>query len=62
MPQVWTLKPDDENTYFLSGNITATAADDHKADNPYRVWTGTLKLPSLAVSIKKLQVVKQRLA
>jgi hypothetical protein len=48
--QVWTLKPEDANTYFLAGEFTARPVTDHNPADFRWVWTGTLKLPRLELS------------
>jgi hypothetical protein len=55
---VWTLKPGDTKTYFLSGKFTVKPAADYKPVNFNWVWTGTLKLPKMEVSLRKLRDVK----
>jgi hypothetical protein len=53
-----TLKPGDPSTYFLSGDFTAKRRTDYKPADFRYVWTGTLKLPKLELSLKRLQGVK----
>lgn len=51
----WRLNAGDTATYSLSGELTIKPPADHKSDNPQRIWSGTLKLPRMEVSIKKLR-------
>jgi hypothetical protein len=51
----WALKASDTATYYLSGELTVKPPADHKSDNPQWIWSGTLKLPKMEVSIKKLR-------
>lgn len=55
IPQAWKLKADDPTTYYLSGELTIKRPDNHKTDNPRSIWSGKLKLPKMAVSIKQLR-------
>jgi len=54
----WTLKADDAATYYLSGKLTVNPPADHKSDNPQWVWSGSLTLPKMAVSMKQLRPKK----
>jgi hypothetical protein len=56
--ETWTLKAGDTASYFLSGELTVKPPADHKGDNPQWIWSGTLKLPRMEVSIKKLRAGK----
>jgi hypothetical protein len=56
--ETWTLKAGDTASYFLSGELTVKPPADHKSDNPQWIWSGTLKLPRMEVSIKKLRAGK----
>ena len=51
----WKLNAGDTATYYLSGELTVKPPADHKSDNPQGIWSGTLKLPKMEVSIKKLR-------
>ncbi len=59
IPQTWTLKPNDSNTYFLSGMFTAKPSTDYKPADFRWVWTGTLKLPKMKVSLGALRGEKK---
>lgn len=53
--ETWTLKPDDTKTYYLSGEFTAKPPPDYKPEDFRCLWTGTLKLPKLKISLPALR-------
>ena len=59
LPQTWTLEPKDTNAYFLSGVLTIKSPNDYKPTDFQWVWTGTLKLPKMKLSLETLRGVKQ---
>lgn len=54
----WRLNASDPAAYYLSGELTVKPPADHKSDNPQWIWSGTLKLPKMEVSIKKLRAAR----
>lgn len=52
--QVWTLKPDDTNTCFLSGTLTVDPPPNRVPADFRYVWKGTLHLPQMKVGIEQL--------
>jgi hypothetical protein len=53
--QVWTIKPDDTNTYSLSGAFTVDPPTNRVPADFRYVWQGTLNLPRMKVGIKELK-------
>jgi hypothetical protein len=58
LPQTWELKAGDTNTYFFSGVLKSKPPKDHPSDNPQWIWSGTLELPKMEVTLKKLRDTK----
>jgi hypothetical protein len=54
----WTLKASDTAMYYLSAELTVKPPANHKSDIPQWIWSGTLKLPKMEVSIKKLRAAR----
>jgi len=52
--QIWTLKANDANTYFLSGVFPVRPPTDHNPADFRWVWTGTLKLPKMKLLLGTL--------
>ncbi len=52
--QTWDLRPNDTNTYFLSGSFTVNPPTDRVPADFRWVWQGTIALPKMEVSIKGL--------
>ncbi len=57
--ETWALKPDDAKTYYLSGEFTAKPSPDYKPEDCRGVWTGTLKLPKLKLSLPALREARK---
>lgn len=53
--QVWTLKADDTNTYYLSGKFTVDPPTNRVPADFRYVWRGTLDLPKMKVAIAELK-------
>ena len=53
--ETWALKPDDTKTYRLSGEFTAKPSPDYKPEDFRGVWTGTLKLSKMKLSLPALR-------
>jgi hypothetical protein len=53
--ETWALKPDDTKTYYLSGDFTVKPSPDYKPEDFRGVWTGTLKLPKMKLSLPALR-------
>jgi hypothetical protein len=47
----WLIRPDATNDFFLSASFTPPK--DHPSSLKYHVWQGTLKLPKVAIPVKK---------
>src|SRR5262245_51394509 len=53
-PGSWTIKPNDTNTYFLSGVFTVNPPTNYVPKDSRWVWQGTLKLPKMRIpAVKK---------
>jgi hypothetical protein len=54
--QSWTIQPGDTNVYFMSGRFTVTTPTNHVAkdfDDARTIWSGTLELPKMKISVPK---------
>lgn len=54
--QSWIIRPGDSKSYFMSGTITVTTPTNHvpkDGDDARTIWSGTLELPKMKLSIPK---------
>ena len=55
-PQAWQIKAGDTNAYYLSGSFTVTTPTNFVPkdfDTARAVWSGTLDLPKMKISVPK---------
>jgi hypothetical protein len=45
----WRIKPNDTNTYFLSGTFAVNPPPDTNSFNHTEIWRGTLSLPKMEI-------------
>jgi hypothetical protein len=54
--QYWAIKPGNTNDYFMSGTFTGSTPTNHIAksfDDARTIWSGTLELPKMKISVPK---------
>jgi hypothetical protein len=54
--QQWTIRADDTNLYFMSGTFMASTPTNDVAkglDDARTIWTETLELPKMKISVSK---------
>lgn len=54
--QAWSIRPGNTNVYFLSGTFTVTTPTNRVTkdfDEARKIWSGTLALPKMKISVPK---------